>query len=157
MTAAEFTPDLPRIRVLVAVLRSGLIPQGNSYLCRLDSDGEVTGMCCLGVASHVALSFGLSLEVGQVMRTSLLTQGNAEVRTYAGAYEFWPHEVQEWYGIMNQNPLLNTPEKGLKTATWLNDCGGDTRTGRPLSYIADCFELTYLPDEYYARYPERKR
>lgn len=151
------TPDLARIRVLIAVLRSGLIPQGNSYLCRLDADGKVAGMCCLGVASHVAMAFGLDIPLGKILRRRITPDGgDAEVRTYAGAFEYWPAEVSSWYGIEGQNPVLSTPRGDRQTATWLNDCGSEGH-GHPLSCIADCFELTYLPEEYYSRYPERKR
>lgn len=135
------TPEInaPLLRVALAVLRSGLIPQATGKLCRLNSDGTVKGMCCLGVLTHVAIHFG-GLKLTEIDHQ----KGSLRAREYNSgtnsALDYLLPEVSALYGFAAVNPALEHEGRHL-SASAMNDAN------IPHPVIADAFERTFLPQD----------
>lgn len=154
------------VRGLVAALRSGSYPQGFKYL---NKDGK---MCCLGVACEVAIAGGLELKREKRNANDKV----AYVQGFWSSATVLPTPVISWFGfdglgMSTENPYLLIPEAlKVKYADRLIAGRGDATLGQvwtptfklaatefndefrfTLPEIADCFELTFLPDDWAAR------
>ena len=164
-----------RIRLLVAALRSGQWKQGTGNLCaippesgpieefdataqRIQQEGE---LCCLGVACEIAVADGVELERtadGEISRIHY-----RELATFNGSAEQLPSLVRDWFGLGFRDPLLLVPVQvvaqlpedhylhrrspsDMHSASTLNDTCLLT-----FAEIADCFEYTYLRQDWDAR------
>jgi hypothetical protein len=144
-----------RIRVFIAALRSGKFPQIRKVLHR---EGE--GYCCLGVACEVAIKGGVPLK-RESLATSTATM--YKVNDFDIESTALPQAVMAWFGFGESNPLLRVPREVMEQAPpefgnlWsqgvriraasLNDDHGFS-----FELIADCFEYTYLPQDWAARH-----
>lgn len=159
------------VRQLIAALRGGYkYKQTTTALSRrvyLNKDGKeykqpVRKYCCLGVGCEIAIKNGLELTIE--------TQGS--YRSYNGSTSYLPVEARDFFGFEHDNPDLLIPPllRGLITeghirdlvrsghyhqdmsgyhpqnvigASYLND-----KVGFNFGQIADCFEYTYVPEDY---------
>lgn len=154
-----------RRRALVRALRSGQYSQAHRTLQVIDPERGPEGFCCLGVACEVAIAEGLELtrsKDGSVMR-------------YTGSWDsstnVLPHDAVTWYGFADENPYLKVPDEVAAdidndefrfehdsreqthfAAAELNDDYGFT-----LTQIGDCFEYTYLPEDWEVTRAQRAR
>jgi hypothetical protein len=157
-----------RRRTFVAALRSGRFKQARNVLQRVDVlDPSNSGFCCLGVACEVAIEGGLELERGH--------GGNcvSYVGAVGGSTTSLPPGVKRWYGFTSDNPHLKIPkEAALKAPAVFADlweqCGERTGENPPmftasslndvcklsLELIGDCFEATFLPEDWEARHAQ---
>jgi hypothetical protein len=138
---AESGINAPLLRVAISVLRSGLIPQATGKLCRLNEDGTVKGMCCLGVLTHVAIAFG-----GLKITEDIAWDGQTRIYRSNSAEEgFLLPEVMALYGFTSRDVILQHDSgEGLmesRSASGLNDALV------PHPVIADAFERTFLPQD----------
>ena len=113
-------------------------------------------MCCLGVACEVAIAN--RLDVVRTKRTGLYWYSGSDG---SGSSSTLPAVVVNWYGFDDDNPYLKVPDEvaneidnekfreeyssdhPLHAAAELNDEYKFT-----FAQIADCFEATFLPDDW---------
>ena len=173
-TEKEKAEKAERIRLLVAELRSGRWPQGTNRLAR--DEAGVTHYCCLGVGCELALAAklpGLSKRLKGDMDAyaygACVTGPDVYSRRQPSSLVLLPWVVQEWFGFEFSDPKLYIPHalavelaerrniggvplkdvwSALNTwpATALND-------GYKFSFeqIAECFEYTYLREDWEVR------
>lgn len=141
-----------RRRGLVAGLRSGDYAQTRGVLHQVTGAGDrQIGFCCLGVACEVAIAQGLEL----------LRSTYADCMHYDGRGKTLPPAATRWFHFDDENPYLRIPDevadevtnkrfqeervrpRTLWSASDLNDLYKFT-----LAQIADCFEYTYLPQDW---------
>ena len=162
VTAAEGSPDLEgtteregRRRNFVAALRSGKFRQTRNVLCR-----QGVGHCCLGVACEVAIEGGAELKRRSQGRDSVVTYEASAHDTEATAL---PQAVMAWFGFDASNPLLRVPREVMEQAPnglhehWHEDgrfraAGLNDDWQLSFELIADCFEYTFLPEDWQARH-----
>ena len=125
----------PRVRLLVAALKSGLYDKTHGRLHRT----EPNGWCCLGVASDVAHKFGLAVN---------REPSDAYFESFDGESSYMPTSVMDWYGFDKSNPVLRLPDGRTRDASTLNDFGISNDDGGytevPLKDIGNFFKNTYL-------------
>jgi hypothetical protein len=171
------------LRHFIAELRDGRRLQGQGSLNMLartkpEDSRRTRRFCCLGVACEVAIKDGLELarkvridkNWSNVTATGeVIALGEAEQVGYGDAdgTSFLPKDAVDWYGLAS-DPSLYLPEKykkywpgwalmdnnraaPIRTATYLNDSSKAT-----FKEIADCFEYTFLREDYYTRYPDER-
>jgi hypothetical protein len=163
--AAVEPQRLKRVRAFLAALRSGKFHQTQGVLHRPDDERRTAGTvghCCLGVACEVAISGGLTLD-------RIVVPCNGDPRTWFGIVnpigndignkEVLPVPVIQWYSFGGPNPYVLAPrevmekadatfgnrwtEGQLFSASSLND-----DHGLSFELIADCFEYTYLREDW---------
>jgi hypothetical protein len=91
----------------IAALRSGKYQQSQFRLTRLDTEGNVIGHCCLGVACELAIQNGVPLEVN-TEESELLIEGpltKVKARSYNQMSSFLPKSVWEWLGLQSCNGM----------------------------------------------------
>lgn len=146
----------------MTALRSGDWPQTRGVLHRIKSiyASSPVGFCCLGVACEVAIKQGLALE--RVPLLTAMRYGSRQTnRQHGSTTATLPDEVMDWFGFAYDNPPLKVPDEvaceiddaqfpgerescsGLWNAAQLNDDLHFT-----LAQIGDCFEYTYLPQDW---------
>lgn len=81
----------------VEALESGKYPQTGRVLTRLNSAGEPTGHCCLGVACELAIKDGVAIEVGR---------DTASDRTYDCYTTELPPNVRLWLDVGSSIPMI---------------------------------------------------
>lgn len=123
----------PNTRALVNALRSGEYQQTRSVLRRGDS------YCCLGVACDIS-GKGRWVECLDMSNLGYDTPGQRAGwdRQVSGPYyaetSFLPHEVTDWLGWKNRNPVVTSDGRTLAS---LNDAGYS------FAQIADLIENNY--------------
>ena len=126
-----------------------------------DIDPSRGEYCCLGIACEVAIAGGVELERthdGEVPRVFY-----RERVTFSGDAEVLPLLVQQWFGLMERDPHLLIP---MKVREQLDDSHKVHRTQLDRVFvasvlnddffldfeqIADCFEYTFLREDWDAR------
>lgn len=142
-----------RLRALVAALRSGTYTQTTKALARVIARDEVH-YCCLGVACEVAIADGLELPKSPNVRGTVFYGAEGDLSD-----NVLPDAVELWYGFNDENPYLEIPDEilgdidyefgpdhdgeSLYAAAELND-----EYGLTLAQLADCFEYTFLPQDW---------
>ncbi len=86
----KHTPEEAR-KLWVNDLRHGGHEQIQGELCSLDSDGNVVGYCCLGVACELYQEHVGGLNVNN--------NEGAQRRSYDGAPSVLPRTVADWLGL----------------------------------------------------------
>ena len=128
----------PRVRLLVAALKSGLYDKTHGRLHRT----EPNGWCCLGVASDVAHKFGLAVN------REPSAEPYHDCESFDGESSYKPQSVMDWYGFDKSNPVLRLPDGRTRDASTLNDFGISNDDGGytevPLKDIGNFFKNTYL-------------
>lgn len=79
-------------------LLSGEIPQTSGRLHKVTSTGKITGMCCLGVLSHLQKDI-LKLEV-------TVDRRNVTLVSYDGQRDFLPDKVMDRFGVEDNGPRI---------------------------------------------------
>lgn len=136
--------NLNRIRKFIAALRSGEYTRGTGALTYEAADGSYRD-CCLGVACKVAIADGLELPTGKFSGTHTVFYGTRK------EVAILPPEVRDFFGFESSNPALRLADDTMVFATTLNDSFGFS-----FAKIADAFERTYLPEDYYAQHTENQ-
>jgi hypothetical protein len=124
--------NLPRLRLAIAAMRSGLYAKGAGYLHRRDK-----GWCCLGILTDVAIKFGLELSREWVIN------GSQSERFGGHDTQMLCAEARQWYGLSAPEPLLPSPSGTWHGAAAWNDGGPRDGTMAPepdFTTIADGFE-----------------
>lgn len=109
-------------RQWIADLRSGQFTQNTGALCRIDSDGNSIGYCCLGVA---------------LIREWAAYPDTVDVNHYRGAkgyvdpgyfpeYSLLPRGIQGKLGLRTDCPEVRFPNGRIVNLTVLNDEEGAT-------------------------------
>lgn len=121
------------VRKWVDALRSGDFEQRTG---RLNAEGQY---CCLGVACELALGDGV-----KVVKTLVEPSPYADHYAYDGKATFLPTSVQEWLGIIAEDPsVLFTDPESETEVTW-GLVGINDGLGASFDQIADALERTYL-------------
>lgn len=143
-----------RNAMLVKALRSEEFTQEYGTLQRVTHAAAtllptVKGVCCLGVACHVAAMSGEVRVLTAFNPYDTVTDFTTinEDGTQDSASGTPPFGVWQWFGWEGTNPDLwvllddgsDDGREDLRTATRLND-----HDKRPFSFIADAFERTYV-------------
>ena len=152
-----------RMRRFVAALRSGQFPQATGALQRMEyDDDDAGGFCCLGVACEVAIADGLQLSKEALPDPARPVHSSKLYMHYGEEMSLLPDVVQQWYGLIDDNPDLNVPtETGDEAGNeafqerWQEDphvrfvaAELNDDYGFALAQIADCFECTFLPEDW---------
>jgi hypothetical protein len=142
--------NVPRLRLGIAALRSGLYPKGAGYL-HLTHNGK-DGWCCLGVLTDVAIRLG-----GLDLPRETLPAGEGGCEAGEGGCELFgdpredyrdqdlPDKTADWYGLPRQDVELPLGEsdsgRTWQYATAMNDVGLPGAGGSSLDFsdVADAF------------------
>lgn len=132
--------NIPRLRLGIAALRSGLYVQATGCLHRVTADGTAKpGWCCLGVLTDIAIKIG-GVQLERIIRDSR--------EFFSGENVFLHPAVVDFYGLPGSNPILCFPGKLSNSASSVNDVGWDMNcTTVSFDEIADAFEYTYITGE----------
>jgi hypothetical protein len=146
-----------RRRALVSALKSGKWVQTCGALRRGGEHGPGGGFCCLGVACEMAIKDGLGLPVVPSISgryTYGTTADSSQVKL--------PEVARQWYGFRDRDPSLQVPQRYVNISGWvavywqpnweaaastLNDNAKLT-----LPQIGECFQYTFLRDEWEAEH-----
>jgi hypothetical protein len=145
-------PNDDNIKKWIEALRSGEFKKGKGSLVQVDSEGNKK-YCCLGVACALAGLEEAKVKVIDEDKQRIFALGfktNGDVET-----SFLPKQVQQWLGITEKNPLVETNAEGILTTEagrlgrWIrslsdvND-GGLAEKEVTFSEIADLIEKQWL-------------
>ena len=131
-----------RVKLWIEALRSGEFTQAKGWMeTRVDKgDVTVTGNCCLGVATHVALRNGYEPPDGLDPSGNDLDWGQTAMHTTVGA----------WYGfprLDSSDPVLmsHVDDEGMEDSIYAT--GANDELGWTFDQIADALEARYItPD-----------
>lgn len=162
--------NVTNMRTYIRELREGGREQTSGTLA-VRARGANWKFCCLGVACECAIADGLKLDVKDqgtsvVQRSYGIYKPNpsSEVPgSFYGSSADLPPEVQTWLGVDSENPHLQVAPT---TLAWLRHQYADMSFSVdrklsainlnddykvPFPLIADCFEYTYLREDWDAR------
>jgi hypothetical protein len=148
-----------RRRALVSALKSGRYPQTYGTLHQMPArlSGSDGGFCCLGVACEVAIGDGLGLYAtpsssGRVTYATLTDRSQSRL----------PEAARAWYGFPTPDPCLKVPQRLVEFNTrvaqyWAPDwtcvaSGLNDDCRLTLPQIGECFQYTFLRDEWEAEH-----
>lgn len=132
--------NIPRLRLGIAALRSGLYSQCKGRLHQISEHGDNEGWCCLGVLTDVAVKLG-GIQLARVTIPDRNYPGYLQ-EEFGMEHSFLPPQVMQFYGLPYGNPLLLVPGPDGHvpvSATMLNDTYDAL-----FDQIADAFEYTYI-------------
>lgn len=150
------------VRAFIAALRSGLFAQAAGALQLVEHENYEAGFCCLGVACEVAIANGLQLSTQALPDPSEKVPTRKLFMHYDEEMSLLPEAVQLWYGFADDNPDLKVPaEVGNEAGNeafqeqWQEDPDArfaaaelNDEYGFTFAQIADCFEYTFLPQDW---------
>lgn len=154
----------PRVRALVAALRSDEFQQGSTYLTQYNLEG-VRRDCCLGVACTIAMRLGLPLETARHERDWGAMISYREPGSSNGSSSALFGFVSSFFGFGEDvtSPVLNAPPHLRPRVEEASKSGWSPQTFNAIvanddlkftfGEIADCFEYTYLREDWDARQP----
>lgn len=156
----ERVERVERVGALVAALRSGKFPQTRGALQRTELSRyshNPVGFCCLGVACEVAIAGGLELARDDRQGTMFYGSGGD------ASNNVLPEPVHQWFGFADENPWLAVPPQVLEQTetgelSGLSNTHDDMYAAAELNdeaeltlvQLADCFEFTFLREQWEA-------